>query len=221
MIKFRPPGTGKTFIGVKLVELLLHNKNTWWNRAEERRRPILMICYTNHALDQFLEFCIDQCKLTRGVVRVGGRSRSEKLESFKLSNIKRTLRTSGQIEANIHHQIKREQSKLVETKKALENESALFSKVALGSAVLRYSVLANYMEQDHMSQLFANSKNGPDFALLEWLGFFEEDEIKEAVDSEDEDDEITTAMSNMSVESAASSNADGISENTDRITTGN
>jgi superfamily II DNA or RNA helicase len=41
-----PPGTGKTFIGVKLVQLLMNNKHTWWNRPTERHRPILMICYT-------------------------------------------------------------------------------------------------------------------------------------------------------------------------------
>ena len=46
-----PPGTGKTFIGVKIVELLIHNKHLWWNKPNDQHRPILMICYTNHALD--------------------------------------------------------------------------------------------------------------------------------------------------------------------------
>lgn len=41
-----PPGTGKTFVGLKLVEMILHNRLT--------SAPILVVCYTNHALDQFL-----------------------------------------------------------------------------------------------------------------------------------------------------------------------
>ena len=84
-----PPGTGKTYIGVKLVQLLIHNRNLWYNRPHESKKPILMICYTNHALDQFLENCIKECKLTKGVVRVGGRCKSESLEPFLLRNQKR------------------------------------------------------------------------------------------------------------------------------------
>jgi FtsZ-binding cell division protein ZapB len=83
-----PPGTGKTFIGVKLVQLLIKNKHLWWNVPDHRKKPILMICYTNHALDQFLEMCVKECKLTSGVVRVGGRSKSESLKPFFLSTLK-------------------------------------------------------------------------------------------------------------------------------------
>ncbi|ORZ31719.1 hypothetical protein BCR44DRAFT_1463653 [Catenaria anguillulae PL171] len=47
-----PPGTGKSFIGVKIVEALykLNKKDLF---------PILCMCYTNHALDDFLESLID------------------------------------------------------------------------------------------------------------------------------------------------------------------
>jgi len=83
-----PPGTGKTYIGVKLVQLLIKNKHLWWNLQDQRKRPILMICYTNHALDQFLEMCVKECQLKSGVVRVGGRSKSESLKPFFLSNLK-------------------------------------------------------------------------------------------------------------------------------------
>ncbi|KAG7110727.1 NFX1-type zinc finger-containing protein 1 like [Verticillium longisporum] len=40
-----PPGTGKSFIGATAVQFLLANRNS----------RILIITYTNHALDQFLE----------------------------------------------------------------------------------------------------------------------------------------------------------------------
>merc|ERR1719487_3018686 len=44
-----PPGTGKTWVGLKIVQALLDNtRNT-------RNSPMLVVCFTNHALDQFLE----------------------------------------------------------------------------------------------------------------------------------------------------------------------
>lgn len=61
-----PPGTGKTFVGLKIARLLL--------QARKRTAPpILCVCYTNHALDQFLEGIY---KFEKNVVRIGGRSSS-------------------------------------------------------------------------------------------------------------------------------------------------
>ena len=48
-----PPGTGKTYVGLKIARALLQNDSVWQERGE--RSPILMVSYTNHALDQFLE----------------------------------------------------------------------------------------------------------------------------------------------------------------------
>ena len=48
-----PPGTGKTYVGLKIAQALLQTSSLWEN--EEERTPILMVSYTNHALDQFLE----------------------------------------------------------------------------------------------------------------------------------------------------------------------
>ncbi|KAJ7385050.1 NFX1-type zinc finger-containing protein 1 [Desmophyllum pertusum] len=47
-----PPGTGKTYVGAKIVRCLLENRETW---DPDGISPMLMVCYTNHALDQFLE----------------------------------------------------------------------------------------------------------------------------------------------------------------------
>ncbi|XP_065220934.1 LOW QUALITY PROTEIN: NFX1-type zinc finger-containing protein 1-like [Planococcus citri] len=72
-----PPGTGKTYLGLKIVEVLL--QNTEMNCIF--RTPILLVCYTNHALDQFLEGIH---KFTQRIVRVGGQSKSEVLKRFNL-----------------------------------------------------------------------------------------------------------------------------------------
>ncbi|XP_048585567.1 NFX1-type zinc finger-containing protein 1-like isoform X2 [Nematostella vectensis] len=98
-----PPGTGKTYIGLKVAKVLLHNKSKWDSgndgddnvqgeqlqnlRQINRHRPILVVCYTNHALDQFLEG-IHEFR-PNGIVRVGGRSASEKLEKCILKNLRR------------------------------------------------------------------------------------------------------------------------------------
>ena len=44
-----PPGTGKSYTGVALVKTLLKSCHN------AKSGPILIVCYTNHALDQFLE----------------------------------------------------------------------------------------------------------------------------------------------------------------------
>jgi superfamily II DNA or RNA helicase len=46
-----PPGTGKTYVGLKIAQALLDNQELW---SGEDKSPILMVSYTNHALDQFL-----------------------------------------------------------------------------------------------------------------------------------------------------------------------
>ena len=48
-----PPGTGKTYVGLKIARALLDNSSLW--RKGKDKSPILMVSYTNHALDQFLE----------------------------------------------------------------------------------------------------------------------------------------------------------------------
>ncbi len=45
-----PPGTGKSFVDVGIMKVLLAEEN-----KKTRMGPILTVCFTNHALDQFLE----------------------------------------------------------------------------------------------------------------------------------------------------------------------
>lgn len=67
-----PPGTGKTYVGITLVRALLHI---------EPNAQILVVSYTNHALDSFLEEII---KYTDSVVRIGGRCNNEKVQNYQL-----------------------------------------------------------------------------------------------------------------------------------------
>ena len=68
-----PPGTGKTYLGIKIVETLLQNRNIW-NPEPSFHSPIVVLCYTNHALDQFLEGLLNLN--TFKIKRIGGRSQN-------------------------------------------------------------------------------------------------------------------------------------------------
>jgi AAA domain len=75
-------GTGKSFVGVEIVRALLANKR------DVTSRPILIVCYTNHALDQFLESLLN-CKV-ENMIRLGGRSKIEAIQEKSLFNANRT-----------------------------------------------------------------------------------------------------------------------------------
>jgi superfamily II DNA or RNA helicase len=68
-----PPGTGKTFVGSQIVQMLLKAKK----KCKLFRGPIFVVCFTNHALDQFLEHVMEY---TQKIVRMGGQSRNEDLK---------------------------------------------------------------------------------------------------------------------------------------------
>ncbi|CAM1296818.1 ZNFX1 (predicted) [Pycnogonum litorale] len=76
-----PPGTGKTFLGLKVANLLLNNSQVWTRGGYG---SMLVVCYTNHALDQFLEGIK---KFNESIVRIGGRSKSESLFPHQLSEV--------------------------------------------------------------------------------------------------------------------------------------
>ncbi|KAM0359449.1 hypothetical protein ACHAP4_004361 [Fusarium culmorum] len=71
-----PPGTGKSYLGVQLLRVLLAAKQ------KAHLGPIVIICYTNHALDQFLKHLLD-AGISR-IIRIGGRSVTPELAGLNL-----------------------------------------------------------------------------------------------------------------------------------------
>ena len=73
-----PPGTGKSFLGVKLLKTLLQN----FKRSE----PVLVVCYTNHALDQFLRDLLEGGAVSKAdIVRIGGQCKDPLLDQCSFS----------------------------------------------------------------------------------------------------------------------------------------
>lgn len=71
-----PPGTGKSHLGIRLLDII-------YRKAPAER--ILIMCHTNHALDEFLMGLV-----THGMtdmVRIGGHSKEEGLDKFKLREL--------------------------------------------------------------------------------------------------------------------------------------
>ena len=136
-----------------------------------------MICYTNHALDQFLSNCVDECNLREGVVRVGGRSKAEHLSPYFLSNLKQTFRFSS----DLYHQLKDTKSKLADLMKKIEDHSFLIQT----DGILTMAKIKHYIDdnvenffkyESDLSDSNENLKKG-DFALLRWLGFLPDNNV--------------------------------------------
>ncbi|XP_064087988.1 NFX1-type zinc finger-containing protein 1-like isoform X2 [Macrobrachium nipponense] len=92
-----PPGTGKTFLGLKIAQILLNNSHYW--KGEGEKFPILVVCYTNHALDQFLE---GMAQFTKSLVRVGSRTKSALIQPYQINSLLKDLRSQRTVPQEIH-----------------------------------------------------------------------------------------------------------------------
>ncbi|KAJ6634627.1 NFX1-type zinc finger-containing protein 1, partial [Pseudolycoriella hygida] len=157
-----PPGTGKTYIGLRIVEVLLANTSQW---------PILIICYTNHALDQFLEGILKFCDGNE-LVRIGGKSQCEALEKHNLSHIKSNMKLKREVPEYIHkgrfesnNRLKAIQSSI----SLLEKDIEILTDTVLGDELSK--VIMN-LNRRHFEQLvtLANGR-GLNEGILNWLGY--------------------------------------------------
>ena len=76
-----PPGTGKSYTGVALINVLLSN------RIRVNLGPLIVVCCTNHALDQLLELLVKAGVVN--IVHIGSRSKSALLEPSNLVAVSR------------------------------------------------------------------------------------------------------------------------------------
>ena len=158
-----PPGTGKTYVGAKIVRCLLDNRRQWDPR---RTSPMLMVCYTNHALDQFLEKVMEFLPKSE-IIRVGGRCKSEQLQACNLKLFTKKYR-------------RRNDRDIIQSKISENSKEVSACKVALTKAdsdVMEFKRLECYMHLQHTNQLYravfppkasAKCKESPNIFKL-WL----------------------------------------------------
>ena len=84
--------------------------------GSSKHSPMLVVCYTNHALDQFLEGIVP---FTDSITRVGGRGKSEILERFNLNARKRVSKESFSLQ-NLNRELRNIQADIEEEKKVTD-----------------------------------------------------------------------------------------------------
>lgn len=84
-----PPGTGKTFLGIALTRVLLASRST------TNRKPILVVCLTNHALDSFLGGLHDAG--IKKIARIGRGSKEEWIKKFELHALTRNAKLTQDV----------------------------------------------------------------------------------------------------------------------------
>ncbi|RYP86635.1 hypothetical protein DL769_000703 [Monosporascus sp. CRB-8-3] len=93
-----PPGTGKSFIGAHIVQCLYSNS----------KQRVMVIAYTNHALDQFLEELMDAGIPENTMIRLGSKY-TERTASLLMRHFNGRLASGSMAQIA---QIKEEQSEL-------------------------------------------------------------------------------------------------------------
>ncbi|XP_019395339.1 PREDICTED: NFX1-type zinc finger-containing protein 1, partial [Crocodylus porosus] len=166
-----PPGTGKTYVGLKIVQAFLTNEQVW--QSITQKSPILVVCYTNHALDQFLEGIYKSQK--SGIVRVGGRSSSEVLKQFTL----RELRKKCDFRRNLPPHLRRAYVDITNQMKHSEQELREGARhlECTTYGVLHERHLERYISPQHWDSLTTGPADEWFYCfgsrhsmILEWLG---------------------------------------------------
>ncbi|KAF8533486.1 hypothetical protein BDD12DRAFT_946339 [Trichophaea hybrida] len=139
-----PPGTGKSFVGHKIVQILLANRDLL------KIGPIICVCYTNHALDQFLGHLLDSGE--EKIIRMGSQSKSERLAKLMLFNVR-----TGSMPTKV------EKMGIWQCNQAIEEiQTQMQSLLERSSRGCTYTDIAYYL-QSHSQQthdlLFAGAKD--------------------------------------------------------------
>ncbi|NWI50997.1 ZNFX1 protein, partial [Calyptomena viridis] len=169
-----PPGTGKTYVGLKIVQALLTNERVW--QSTPYKCPILIVCYTNHALDQFLEGIYSFQK--QGIVRVGGRSSSMMLQQFTLKELRRVSDLRFELPEDFCRDYENVFSEMKEAERELQEGIMELEYSTYG--VMHASCLKEYIEPQHWKSLMKGLDNkefhysgSQHSVILEWLGLGE------------------------------------------------
>ncbi|XP_070552965.1 NFX1-type zinc finger-containing protein 1-like [Ptychodera flava] len=160
-----PPGTGKTYIGLRIMETLLENSNLWLS-DEEDPSPILVLCYTNHALDQFLEGIL--AFLHDNIIRIGGRCKSDRVKPFRLKNVRDRIRLNSKVRHDIYKARSIAFRELGTLAREIE-ETISFLNLPLFN-ILHEDTLKDFMGGQHyQSLLYKWLHSGQGSVLFQWL----------------------------------------------------
>ncbi|KAH9014346.1 hypothetical protein EDB85DRAFT_875353 [Lactarius pseudohatsudake] len=150
-----PPGTGKSFTGKEILRVLFASQI----------RPIVLIAFTNHALDHMLTSVLDD-KITENVVRLGSRATDERIEKYSLYKLEQL---SGRRE--LDRSMGREYAAM---KRVEEEMTRIMNRIQLPG--LTWKDTERFLDSYHPQH--ADSFRGPPFWIAELLQRAVEDEIE-------------------------------------------
>ncbi|CAH1732672.1 NFX1-type zinc finger-containing protein 1-like [Aphis gossypii] len=145
-----PPGTGKTYIGLEIVKVIIENMYD----TKKLNHPIMVVCMTNHALDQFLDGI---WKITRNITRFGRGTKSDILVNYIP-----TMSVARKDEcAKIYVDAKRD----IKASMQKENEHLInIKEVDRNEGIVDLSLLMQVLKENGFNTWFENS-----YDLLAWL----------------------------------------------------
>ena len=188
-----PPGTGKTFIGLKVVEALVTNKE----KFQSNNFPILVLCYTNHALDQFLEGIISietQESRKLNIIRIGGRCKTESLEKYVLKTKIDAIRAQRLLPSYLAHQSSDTYHEIQRHKEDIEYAQDSVKEIKGRDKILKLYALEKNIRREHVNQLTKGhlTQRGReiDVWLKLWYVHGEEENEEEEEPSPEEKEEL-------------------------------
>ncbi|KAH8998206.1 hypothetical protein EDB86DRAFT_3148849 [Lactarius hatsudake] len=150
-----PPGTGKSFTGKEILRVLFASKI----------KPIVLIAFTNHALDHMLTSVLD-AKITENIVRLGSRTTDARIEQYSLYKLEQL---SGRREPDLP--MGREYAAM---KRVEEEMTHVMNRIQLPGQTWRDT--ERFLDSHHPQH--ADSFRGPPFWIAELLRRAVEDETE-------------------------------------------
>lgn len=172
-----PPGTGKTFLGVKVAKTLLENVS---------KIRLLLICFTNHALDQFLEAISE---ITDSIVRVGGQSRNENMQKYNLTKLRSKHRDTlgNKLFYEQRYELQRTVAQMQTLQKKIDD---------INNGILPYELVKSDSPALVRLEEFYSKTNGD--PLTQWL--FDNLEYNDEFVEDDEEEDAAFAADAMDVD---------------------
>ena len=182
-----PPGTGKTFLGLKIAEVLLRNCQ---EISAVHQKPMMVVCYTNHALDQFLEgihkFAPD------GILRIGSRCKSEILENCRLHIVRKKYKELNLIGNDFRHAAGALHAEMKAKEDEVEKCTATVEH--LNKSILYTWRLSEVISDRHQKQ-FMSMPVHYRYAVMEWLGHQNSMPFQASVENEQEQENVEEFIS--------------------------
>lgn len=138
----------------------------------KRMPPILIVCYTNHALDQFLEGMLPFCE---DLVRIGGSSKSDLLNEFNLRSVGSKMRAARNVPTYIFKHIKHSETVLKDIVGSISESEKLLLRIRDKKHVMKDKELQGYIQAFSVAQYNSLKFDQPAVGekILSWLGFRE------------------------------------------------